>query len=84
MITPMPAVKPRITGAGMNLMMPPSRATPSSSTITPAISVAICRPSMPWVAVMPERMTMKAPVGPAICRRLPPQVDTTSPATIAV
>jgi len=33
---------------------------------------------------MPARITMKAPVGPAICRRLPPKADTSSPATIAV
>jgi hypothetical protein len=29
-------------------------------------------------------MTMNAPVGPAICSRLPPNVETKEPATIAV
>jgi hypothetical protein len=80
----MPAVKPTITGSGMNLSSAPSRATPSSSSITPAIMVAICRPSMPCFAVTPARIAMKAPVGPAICTRLPPSAETRKPATIAV
>src|SRR6185369_626581 len=84
MITAMPAVNPAITGSGMNLMMAPRRAIPSSSRITPASRVAICRPSTPYRAVMPARMTTKAPVGPAICTRLPPNSETTTLATIAV
>ncbi|MCY1347655.1 hypothetical protein D9M69_337720 [compost metagenome] len=84
MITPMPAVKPTITGSGMNLMIEPRRVRPSTSRIAPAIRVAICKPSTPCLAVTPARMTMKAPVGPAICRRLPPNSETSTPATIAV
>ncbi|MNY43106.1 hypothetical protein D3C86_1780420 [compost metagenome] len=84
MITPIPAVKPTITGAGMNLMIAPSRVMPSNSSMTPAIMVAICRPSMPCAALMLARITMNAPVGPAICTRLPPNRDTSTPATIAV
>ncbi|MCY1500523.1 hypothetical protein D9M68_345660 [compost metagenome] len=84
MITPMPAVKPTITGAGMNLMIAPRRVTPSSRRMIPAMMVAICSPSMPCFAVTPARMTMKAPVGPAICTRLPPNRATSAPATIAV
>ncbi|MNN36072.1 hypothetical protein D3C81_1499480 [compost metagenome] len=33
---------------------------------------------------MADSTTMNAPVGPAICRRLPPNIDTASPATMAV
>ncbi len=47
MITAIPAVKPTMTGSGMNLMTAPSWAMPSSSRMAPAIKVAICRPSMP-------------------------------------
>ena len=84
MMTPMPAVKPTITGAGMNLMTPPMRARPITSSIAPAISVATCSPAMPYWAVMPERIAMNAPVGPAICRRLPPNSDTRPPPMMAV
>ncbi|CPO66897.1 Uncharacterised protein [Bordetella pertussis] len=84
MMTPIPAVKPTMTGAGMYLMMAPSRAAPSASRMQPAIRVASCRPATPCWAVMPARMTMKAPVGPAICTRLPPHSETSRPATMAV
>ncbi|MNR43220.1 hypothetical protein D3C85_1618250 [compost metagenome] len=84
MITPIPAVKPTITGSGMNLMMAPRRVMPRSSNMAPAIMVAICRPSTPYSAVTPARITMKAPVGPAICRRLPPSRVTSKPRMIAV
>ena len=64
MMTPMPAVKPVITGSGMKRMMPPMRVRPSASSMAPAMNVAICRPSMPCLAVTPARITTKAPVGP--------------------
>ena len=80
----MPLVKPTVTGRGMNLMTPPSLATPKPTRMTPAMSVAICRPLMPNFAVMAARMTMKAPVGPAICRRQPPKTETMMPAMIVV
>ena len=84
MITPMPAVKPTITGAGMNRITPPNRASPIATSITPAMMVAISSPSTPCTATTPARITMNAPVGPAICTRLPPNTDTISPAMIEV
>ncbi|MNF87563.1 hypothetical protein D3C84_700320 [compost metagenome] len=84
MITPMPAVNPTITGSGINLMIAPSRAIPSNNNMAPAIIVAICRPSIPCSAVTPARITMNAPVGPAICKRLPPKSETSRPPMIAV
>ncbi|MDT4869606.1 hypothetical protein FQZ97_1046460 [compost metagenome] len=84
MITPMPLVKPTTTGAGMNRITAPILATPMSSRMKPAISVATRRPSMPYLAVTPARMAMKAPVGPAICTRLPPSSDTMKPPMMAV
>ncbi len=73
-----------MTGAGMNLMTPPSLARPIRTSIHPAIKVAACSPSMPYFAVIPERMAMNAPVGPAICTRLPPKSVTTRPPITAV
>src|SRR5699024_6538639 len=64
--------------------MMPSRAMPNRMRMTPAMRVAICRPSTPCWATIPDRITIKAPVGPAICTRLPPNTETTSPAMIAV
>ncbi len=84
MITPMPAVKPAMTGSGTKRITVPRRARPITTSITPAISVASCSPAMPYCAVMPDRIAMKAPVGPAICRRLPPVSDTRVPAMMAV
>ncbi len=83
-MTPMPAVKPAMTGAGMNLMTAPRRARPISTRIAPAMKVATCRPPMPYFAVMPDRMAMKAPVGPAIWTRVPPNSETARPLTMAV
>lgn len=80
----MPAVKPVMTGSGMNLMIVPIRVSPSASSISPAMNVATCRPSMPYRAVIPDRITTNAPVGPAICSRLPPNAETSRPAKIAV
>ncbi len=84
MITAMPVVKPTITGSGMNLMTPPSRPRPIASRMAPAISVATCRPAMPYCAVMPASTAMKAPVGPEICTRVPPSSAVARPAMIAV
>ena len=82
MITAMPAVKPTITGSGMKRMTAPSRASPISTSITPAISVAISSPLTPNCATTPARITMKAPVGPAIWIREPPSSATATPAMI--
>ena len=84
MMTAMPDVKPTITGLGMNLMTLPSRASPMTSRMTPAMSVAACRPAMPYCAVMPASTAMKAPVGPEICTRVPPSTEVARPATMAV
>ena len=68
----------------MNLITPPIRAKPINSNITPAINVATCKPAIPYLAVMPARMAMNAPVGPAICNRLPPKTEIKPPPMIAV
>ena len=83
-MTAMPAVKPTMTGSGMYLITAPRRAKPNTSRITPAISVAICKPAMPCCAVMIASTAMKAPVGPEICTRVPPNMEVSSAATIAV
>ena len=63
---------------------PESRQASSSSSITPAISVAICNPSMPYFAVTPERITMNAPVGPALHTAVTEDGDQSNPAMMAV
>ena len=47
MIRAMPLVNPMVTGYGMNLMAPPSRARPKPARMTPASRVAAARPSTP-------------------------------------
>jgi hypothetical protein len=84
MITAMPAVKPAMTGFGMNRTTLPSRASPMTSSMQPAMSVANCSPAMPYCAVTPARTAMNAPVGPEICTRVPPSSEVARPATIAV
>ncbi len=84
MMTAIPAVKPVITGVGMKRMMPPNLTSPIASRIRPAIRVATCSPSMPYWAVMPARMTMKAPVGPLIDTRELPNRAAKIPATMPV
>ena len=84
MMTPIPAVKPTMTGAGINLIIAPILLIPSANRMIPAIKVAICNPSMPYCAVMPDNTTMNAPVGPAICKRLPPKSETAKPAIMEV
>lgn len=53
MIRAMPDVNPVTTGIGMNLMAVPSLATPSSTSITPAMKMATARPSIPNRYTMP-------------------------------
>ena len=67
----MPVVKPMITGSGMYLMMSSILATPVATSMKLAIKEATCRPIMSCFAVITERMTMKASVGPVIWKRLP-------------
>jgi hypothetical protein len=80
----MPPVNPTITGAGMKRMTTPILATPMSTRMTPAMSVAASRPAMPYFAVTPARIATNAPVGPAICTRLPPKAATHAPPIMAV
>ena len=53
MMTAIPLVNPVTTGAGMNLIAPPSFATPRTMRITPAIIVATVSPSTPYCCTMP-------------------------------
>jgi hypothetical protein len=84
MMTAMPLVNPVTSGAGMNLMAAPSRATPKPIRMAPARKVATDSPSMPYRWTMPYTRTTNAPVGPPICTRLPPSALTRKPATTAV
>jgi hypothetical protein len=45
MMTAMPAVKPVMTGSGMYLIQSPTRITPATTRMTPAIIVASASPS---------------------------------------
>jgi hypothetical protein len=82
--TAMPAVKPQVTGKGMNLITPPIRARPSPTRAAPAIMVATISPSSPCWLTMPATMITKAPVGPPICTREPPIAEMIRPAMMAV
>ena len=84
MITAMPAVKPTVTGKGMNLMKVPSRSSPASAIISPDRKVARISPSMPCRATVAATRTMNAPAGPPIWNREPPRNDTRNPPTMAV
>ena len=84
MITAMPAVKPTVTGKGMNLMKVPSRSQPTAASISPDRKVARISPSIPCWATVAATSTMNAPAGPPIWNREPPRSDTRNPPTIAV
>ena len=62
----------------------PTLQIPMITSINPAITVAIIKPSIPDVATIPATIVAKAAVGPEIFTRLPPRRDITSPAIIAV
>ena len=68
----------------MNLNTAPIRQKPIIISIMPAMMVAIVSPVIPYWAIMPEITTMKAPVGPPIRKREPPNTAMMKPATIAV
>ena len=84
MHTAIPAVNPTVMVIGMNLISEPNLNRPMKISISPAMSVAMTSPSMPFWATMLATMVAKAAVGPAICTRLPPRSDTINPATMAV
>ena len=84
MTVPMPAVKPVVTGWGMNWMSRPSRKSPIAMRISPAIAPATRRPLIPKRDTMGARITTNAAVGPVTWKRDPPSKGTIAPATIAV
>ena len=84
MITAMPAVKPTVTGKGMNLMKVPSRRSPAAASIRPDRKVARISPLIPCPATVAATSTMKAPAGPPIWKREPPNIETRKPPTMAV
>ena len=53
MVSAIPEVKPTMMGYGIYLMMVPKWSTPNIIRNTPAISVAIVRPSKPYCWMMP-------------------------------
>ena len=53
MVSAIPPVKPTITGYGTNFMMLPSLQTPISTSIMPAMIVAIISPDRPNSCIMP-------------------------------
>ncbi len=61
-----PLVKPVITGAGMKLMIRPSRKIPSASTIAAASSEASQSPRRPCCCTTRIITADIAPVGPLI------------------
>ena len=63
----MPAVKPVVTGWGMNSMSRPSRASPITIRMTPPSIPASSSPASPNCVKMGARMTMNAAVGPVTC-----------------
>ena len=84
MMTAIPAVKPTVTGKGMNLMKVPRRRNPTTASISPERNVARISPSIPCWATVAATSTMKAPAGPPIWKRDPPRSDTRKPPTMAV
>ncbi len=72
-MTPIPLVKPTMTGSGINLMRLPSLIIPIKSRMNPANNVATCKPSIPYCAVILARITTKHPWGRQSVRGLPPK-----------
>jgi len=83
-MTAMPSVKPSMTGHGMNDTARPSRSTPATSTMTPAMRLTSATAPSPWLATIGASTTTMAPVGPDTCTFDPPKTAATTPATIAV
>ena len=84
MTVAMPAVKPVVTGWGMNSMSRPRRIAPIATSRTPAMRPAVSSPERPYLVTIGARMTMNAAVGPVTWCFEPPSSATTKPATIAV
>ena len=84
MITAIPAVKPTVTGYGMNLTNAPNLKKPAAANISPERKVARISPSIPCWATVAATSTIKAPAGPPIWNRDPPSSETRKPPTMAV
>ncbi len=80
----MPVVKPSTTGNGTISMARPMALSPIRITITPAITASSGTCWTPCWAITGSNTTVIAPVGPEICRWLPPNTAATMPATTAV
>ncbi|OQB88328.1 MAG: hypothetical protein BWX86_02686 [Verrucomicrobia bacterium ADurb.Bin122] len=80
----MPLVNARDTGYGMNRMIEPSLAKPSTQRIAPAMIVHSHNPPCPWLCSTLYVMMTNAPVGPPICTRDPPNSAINAPPMIAV
>lgn len=79
-----PIVKPIITCSGINLIILPQCSSPMIINIMPAKVVAICSPSWPNREEVASNKPMKAPVGPEIWVRVPPNADTQNAAMMEV
>ncbi len=79
-----PTVNPTTTCSGINLIIFPQRVAPMNINIIPASMVASCSPSGPNCAETESNNPMNAPVGPVICIRVPPNIDTQNTAIIEV
>ena len=75
-----PAENPVVMVIGMYFTRDPSFRTPIRIRITPAIIVAIIRPSTPSVATIPATTVIKAAVGPETLTLLPPRRAIIKPA----
>ena len=84
MTVAMPAVKPVVTGCGMNSMNRPRRARPIAIRMSPPIAPESSRPASPNFVKIGASTTMNAAVGPVTCVREPPSAATSAPATIDV
>jgi hypothetical protein len=81
--TAIPLVKPTTTERGIKRTADPMPVKPMMTSIAPAMTVHMKRPSTPYFETMPATTTTKAPVGPAIWTREPPSAETTKPLTTA-
>ena len=80
----MPAVKPVVTGWGMNSTRRPRRAAPIATSSIPAMRPAVSSPERPKRDTIGARTTTKAAVGPVTWNFDPPVNAATVPATTAV
>ena len=80
MVRAMPLVKPTTKGWGMKRNSEPNFSNPNIIIKMPARMVEIIRPSSPYCDTTPAMMMTKAPVGPPICTRLPPNNEIRNPA----